>query len=869
MNLPTKYEPKQVEEKWRKYWEEKKIFVANADSDKPKYSIVLPPPNVTGILTIGHVLNHAIQDVLIRFKKMQGYEVLLLPGTDHAGIATQNVVERKLREEGKTRFDLGREAFVKEVWKWEKEYHDRIVTQMKKLGLACDWTRERFTLDPAYARAVKHTFVKLYEKKYIYKGEYIINYCPRCKTVISNEEVEYEEENSSLWYINYPLKDGGYITVATTRPETMLGDTAIAVNPHDKRYKNYIGKVAILPIMNREIPIIADKQVDKDFGTGAVKITPAHDYNDFQIGIKHKLDRIIVIDKNGKINKNGGKYEGLDRFEARKEIVRDLTSLNLLEKIEPHIHSVGHCSRCHTTIEPYISTQWFVKMADLAAKAKKVVKEGKIKFFLPRWEKVYYHWLDNIVDWVISRQLWWGHRIPVFYCKDCGEIIVSEEDVKKCPKCGSTNIVQEEDVLDTWFSSWLWPFATMGWPDQTEDLKKFFPTDTLVTAWDIIFLWVARMIMSSLEFMDDVPFTDVYITGLVRDEKRRRFSKSLGNSPDPMNLIEKYGADGLRIGLLLITPEGKDVIYSEKSIETGRNFLNKLWNASRFILSNREEQKPGIEDIALKRIDRWIISRITNTIIEVDNALNNFRINEAVKIIYERFWFEYCDWYIEMIKPFLYSQNQESKESSLAVALWSLDNFLKLLHPFIPFITEEIYHYFYEGSSSISQTEWPYSEKTLIDKNIEGEINYLKEFVEKVRNIRGEFNIPPGKKVNVILKGKQRYVNLIEEEEIWIKQIGGIEDIKVGEHIAHSAFITMKGLEAFVPLEGIIDYEKERRRLNREVESLKSEIEKITKKMSNKKFLEKAPPQIVKKTREKEKLFKEKLGKIERILEHI
>jgi len=868
LNIPSRYEPSGVEEKWIRFWEEKRTFVAKADSKKPKYTIVLPPPNVTGILTLGHVLNMTIQDALIRFKKMQGYEVLWLPGTDHAGIATSNKVEEKLGKEGKTRFDIGREKFLEEAWKWKEEYHKRITSQMKRLGLSVDWTRERFTMDEAYSKAVKEAFVRLYEKGYIYRGEYIVNYCPRCGTVISNEEVEFREEEGNLWYIRYPLKDGGHLVVATTRPETMLGDTGIAVNPEDERYREFVGKTVILPLVNREIPVIADPHVDMEFGTGVVKITPAHDPDDFRIGKEHGLPLVVVIDDKGYINENGGIYAGLERYEARKRIVEDLKTLDLIERIEKHIHSVGHCSRCGTTIEPYVSKQWFVKMEDMARRARKVVEEEKVNFYLPRWKKVYYHWLDNIVDWVISRQLWWGHRIPVYYCSDCGEVMVSREEVKKCAKCDSENITQEEDVLDTWFSSWLWPFATLGWPEETEDFEAFFPTDTLVTGWDIIFLWVARMIMASLEFTNDIPFRDVYFNGMVRDEKRRKLSKSLGNSPDPMDLIKKYGSDALRLGMMLITPEGQDVIYTEKSIEIGRNFLNKLWNSFRFIDMNRTDVEPSIEDIYLTRIDRWIISRTMKTIREVENHLNNFRVNDAVRLIYDRYWFEFCDWYLEMIKPSI-GKGEKERERSMKVALWVMSQFLKMLNPFIPCIAEEIYHLLFDIERSLSEEEWPVYEKTLEDEDVENEVSFVMEFVENVRNVRGEFKIHPSVDLTVFLDGDEGRMKLLEEEMPWIVHLTRVKKLERGTKRSESAFFCLKGLDVYVPLEGLIDVDKERERLRKEYDKLVKEIEKLETRLSNEDFLKKAPEKVVNGAKEKLKYFREKAEKINEILRHL
>ncbi|MEJ2306394.1 MAG: valine--tRNA ligase, partial [candidate division WOR-3 bacterium] len=651
MKLSKKYVPDLIEKKWRKKWEELKIFKANPETKKPVYVILLPPPNVTGILHLGHVLNMTIQDIFIRIHKMQGFEVLWLPGTDHAGIATQNVVERKLAKDGITRFDLGREKFVEEVWKWKEEYHDRIVSQMKVLGLGCDWSRETFTLDEHFYRAVEEAFVRLYDKGYIYRDEYMVNYCPRCETVISNEEVEDRGLKGKLYYIDYPLQKGGKLQVATTRPETMLGDTAVAVHPDDERYSDFVGENVVLPLVGREIPVISDSKVEKDFGTGVVKITPAHDPDDFEMGRKHDLPFINIFDSKGYINENGGRYQGFERYEAREKIIEDLRKEEFLKKIEEHSHSVGHCGRCSTVLEPSVSKQWFVKMDEMAAKAKKAAEEGEVEFYLPRWKKVYNHWLDNIRPWVISRQLWWGHRMPVYYCRNCEEIMVSREVPSECSKCGSADIYQEEDVLDTWFSSWLWPFAPFGWPDKTEELNVFFPSTTLVTAWDIIFLWVARMIMSSLEFMGEVPFNKIYFTGMIRDSSRRPFSKSLGNSPDPLDLIAQYGADALRIGILKITPEGKDVIYKEDSIEQGRNFLNKIWNVTRFLMMNCKDDEVGsVEEIRLSKMDEWIISRVMGLVKDIEEEIDSFRISEASRLLSSHFWDEFCDWYLEMIK---------------------------------------------------------------------------------------------------------------------------------------------------------------------------------------------------------------------------
>ncbi|MCK4526797.1 valine--tRNA ligase [candidate division WOR-3 bacterium] len=870
MNISTAYDPKPVEKKWIEKWERDKTFVADPSSDKPTYVILQPLPNVTGVLHIGHVLNTTIQDILIRVHKMQGFEVMWLPGTDHAGIATQNVVEQKLAEEGLTRFDLGREEFVKRVWEWKDEYHDRIVGQMRRLGLGCDWSRETFTMDEDFSRAVQEVFIRLYEKGYIYRDEYIINYCPRCCTVISNEEVEQEEQEGNLYYILYPMKGGGNLTVATTRPETMLGDTAVAVHPNDDRYYDIIGKWVELPLVGREIPVISDHRVDPAFGTGVVKITPAHDPADFAVGREHHLESINILDEKGYINENGGKYKGLERFEAREKIVVDLKKMGLLQKIEPHLHSVGHCSRCNTVIEPYISKQWFVKMDDMAKKARKVVEEGKVKFYLPRWTKVYYHWLDNIRPWVISRQLWWGHRIPVYYCKSCDDVIVSREKVGKCPKCGSSNVVQEEDVLDTWFSSWLWPFVPFGWPEETEELKAFFPSAVLVTAWGIIFLWVARMIMSSLEFMGDIPFEQVYFHGMVRDERRRKLSKSLGNSPDPLVLIDKFGSDALRIGMMQITPEGKDVIYKEESIEKGRNFLNKLWNASRFLIMNtREGDKGNIEEMLLLKTDRWIISRVMGLIKETEDLIDHFRINEAVRLLVSRFWHEFCDWYLEMLKPRLYSGIERDRKNAISVALWAFERYLKLLHPFVPFITEEINQLLPGTEEEILESGWPVYEESYVEVFLEEEMELLVDFVNNVRNIRGEFNLPPDKEIDVIVDCDPDSIKLLEEEVDWLTYMTNIREIKKGRKVPHSAFFHEKGMDAYIPLEGIIDIEKEKNRLSKEIESLGGILKNLEGRLSKEDFLKKAPERVVKDAEEKKDRFKEKITRLQANLKRI
>jgi valyl-tRNA synthetase len=870
LELSKKYDPKLAEEKWRKIWEEKKTFVADTDSEKAFYIILLPPPNVTGILHLGHVLNMTIQDVFIRIHKMQGFEVLWLPGTDHAGIATQNVVERKLAKEGRTRFDLGREKFVEEVWKWKDEYHNRIVSQMKTLGLGCDWSKETFTLDEDFSRAVEETFVRLYEKGYVYRDEYIVNYCPRCETVISNEEVEDKELKAKLYYIEYPLKEGGKMKLATTRPETMLGDTAVAVSPDDKRYKKLIGKKVMLPLMDREIPVISDKRVDKEFGTGVVKITPAHDPDDFEIGREHNLPLVNILDKKGNINENGGSYRGMDRYDAREKIVEDLEALGLMDKIEDYSHSVGHCSRCKTVLEPYISKQWFVKMDDMAKKAKKATKEGKVRFYLPRWEKVYNHWLSNIRPWVISRQLWWGHQIPAYYCRKCDEVLVTRGVPSECSKCGSNDLYRDEDVLDTWFSSWLWPFAPFGWPEKTKELDLLFPSTILVTGWDIIFLWVARMIMSSLEFMGDVPFGKVYFTGMIRDSKHRALSKSLGNSPDPLELIAVYGSDALRIGILRITPEGKDVIYKEESIEQGRNFLNKIWNVTRFLMMNCTDDDTGsIEGISLAQSDKWIVSRVMGLVKDVAELIDSFRISEASRMLSSRFWDEFCDWYLEMIKPRIYSGDKKEKKNAVSVALWAFEQYLKLLHPFIPHITEEIYEMLPYTSDLIIESKWPVYDEKSRDLELEGEMNFLHEFVSNIRNIRGEFNLPPDLKLKVIVNCEDNLFDSIREETEWILRLGGIEKLEEGRKVPNSAFFHLKGIDVYVPLEGIIDLEKEKERMKKEIAEIEGFLKKTEKQLSKKDFLKKAPLEVVEKAKENKERLNSKYNKLVENLKRI
>jgi len=872
------YDPKQVEAKWYRYWMEENYFHGKVISNKKPYSIVIPPPNVTDVLHMGHAYNNTIQDIFIRYHRMVGYEAMWLPGTDHAGIATQNVVERHLKKnENISRHELGREEFVNRVWQWKEKYGSVIIEQLKKMGCSCDWERERFTMDDGLSKTVIEVFCQMYEKGLIYRGKYIINWCPRCSTALSDEEAIHNDEQGKLWYIKYPLTGNGkYITVATTRPETMLGDVAVAVNPKDSRFKKFIGKTAILPVLNREIPIIADEIVDAKFGTGAVKVTPAHDPNDFDIGQRHNLKPINVMNENGTLNENAGKYNGFERFKCREALVKELQTLGLLEKIENHEHAVAHCQRCNTIIEPYLSTQWFVKIKPLAEPALKAVLDGKIQFHPEKWVKVYANWMENIRDWCISRQLWWGHRIPVYYCQDCNEMMVRREASPRCEKCDSTHIVQDEDVLDTWFSSWLWPFSTMDWPQDTPELKYFYPTDTLVTAPDIIFFWVARMIMSGLEFIGDVPFRHVYFNGLIRDSQGRKMSKMLGNGIDPLEMVEKYSADAVRFSLLMLTAEGQDINLAESSFEIGRNFSNKLWNAFRFLaLSFNEEDLPKlIQDNnylelkdQLQLADRWILSRLHKTIDAVTTALNEFHLNEAIDNLYSFFWREFCDWYLELIKPGLYGDDPTAKELALGIGIYTLRNILKLLHPFIPFITEEIWQNVkLSGEKDLIISEWPGFDKNYFDDQAEKDMILIQQTIGAIRNIRGEMNVPPHKKAYVRIKSNNNgNLDLIKRNEVYLTSLSKLSNIELGPDLTKpkfSASSVVADLEIFVPLEGLIDIEVERKRLTKEITRLEKQIESINAKLLNTDFIKKAPREVVERERQKSNDFQENLNKL-------
>ncbi len=878
LDLPKAYSPTDAETKWYPYWLQHKFFHAEVKKDKKPYTIVIPPPNITGVLHMGHVLNNTIQDVFIRWKRMDGYEACWIPGTDHAGIATQHVVERNLRDEGKSKHELGREKFLERVWAWKEQYGRTIIKQLQKLGASCDWDRERFTMDDGLSNAVKEVFIRLYEKDLIYRGKYIVNWCPNDHTALSDDEVNHSDTNGHLWHINYQIKGSKKtITVATTRPETMLGDTAVAVNPQDKRFNDLVGKTAIIPIANREIPIIADEYVDPEFGSGLVKVTPAHDPNDFEIGQRHNLEQIIVMDTSGKMNENAPEqYRGMDRNECRKALVEDLQKQGYLNNISDHVHTIGRCYRCDTIIEPYLSDQWFVKMKPLAEPALKAVLDGNIQFHPERWVKTYDHWMTNIRDWCISRQLWWGHRIPVYYCDDCGHIMVLREDPEKCHHCSSINFRQDEDVLDTWFSSWLWPFSTLGWPEENEDLRYFYPTDTLVTGPDIIFFWVARMIMAGLEFRSDVPFKDVYYTSIIRDIEGRKMSKSLGNSPDPLDVIDEYGADALRFTVLYLAPLGQDVFYANEKCEIGRNFANKIWNAGRFLLINKEQVDFTFEDEQLfsDSVDHWIESRLHTTLKNLTHALDRFHVNEATKILYDFIWHDFCDWYLEMIKHRFYESSQpEVQKATIARALRIYETALRMLHPFMPFITEELWWGIFDRKEgeSIMIEPWPSAEEKKINADAEINVQTIQDIISAVRSIRGEMNVPPGKETEIHLKienkTKQKIVN---KYSAYLERLAKASKLIVGaaiERPPYSASAVVNSTEIFVPLKNIIDIDIERKRITKEIDRLEKASNNIEKKLLNEQFLARAPKEVVQKEKDKLESFTQTLEKHRRTLE--
>ncbi len=883
MEINKSYEPQKIEKKWYKHWIDKGYFTPKIDKTKKPYTVLIPPPNVTNILHMGHVLNNTLQDVMIRYKRMTGVPTLWLPGVDHAGIATQNMVEKELTKEGKTRHEIGREELIKRIWKWKEEKGGLIIEQLKQLGCSCDWTKQRFTLDEGLTEAVKEVFVKLYEKGLIYKGKRIINWCPRCHTALSNDEVEHEDDKGFLWDLKYPLKESvilsgdegdktvKYVTVATTRPETMLGDTAVAVNPKDERYKDLIGKTVILPFIEREIPIIADEFVEMEFGSGCVKVTPAHDPNDYEIGLRHDLEQIIVINQHGVMNKNAGKdFAGLDRFEAREKIIKELKNKGLLGEIKPHEHAVGQCYRCDTIIEPYLSDQWFVKMKPLAKRAIEVVKTGEVKFHPARWTKVYYHWMENVRDWCISRQIWWGHRIPVYYCQNCNEIVVAKDEPTSCPKCGHNQFKQDEDVLDTWFSSWLWPFSTFGWPDETEELEYFLPTNLLVTAPDIIYLWVARMIMATLEFKNKIPFDTVLLHGMVRDEKGIKMSKSLGNSPDPLDIIENVGADALRFSIIFASPKGQDSYYSNSILETGRNFANKIWNAYRFIMMNAEkiEGLPKRDDLKLELADKWIYSRLNKVIEETNKNYETLRFNDAASILMDFIWKEFCSWYLELSKDRIY--NEEDKDAQLTtkyILLDILQNSMRLLQPIMPFIAEEIWqgikNYFPMDEETIVLAAFPEVNEDFINEKIDTDMALIQETITAIRTLRKQVNLAPKVEIDIDIKvASDAQIELLRSYENYFQKLAKVSNLKADVNLEKpisSIAAVVQNMEVYLSLEGLIDLDEERKKLRKQISKLENELKRINNKLHNSKFIANAPEQIVSKEKEKYNEVKTKL----------
>ena len=876
--LEGKFEPKTFEEEIYKNWNEKGYFKPSNDKTKKPYTIVIPPPNITGKLHMGHALDETLQDILIRYKRMQGFNTLWVPGTDHASIATEAKIVEKLKVEGITKEDLGRDGFLKRAWEWKEEYGGTILNQLKKLGCSCDWSRERFTMDEGLSNAVKDVFVDLYYKGLIYKGKRMINWCPYCNTSISDAEVEYEEEPTHLWHVKYPVKGekGKFVIVATTRPETMLGDTGVAVHPDDERYKDLVGKTVILPIMNKEIPIIADEFVEKEFETGAVKLTPAHDPNDYQAALKHNLEIIPVFDEEFKMNNLVPEYKGMDMYEAREKIVERLQKEGYLVKIEDYTHNVGKCYRCHHTIEPHISEQWFVKMEPLAKPAIEAVRTGKVEFVPERFDKIYYNWMENIQDWCISRQLWWGHRIPAYYCQKCGEVIVSKEEPHKCTKCGSTNLKQDEDTLDTWFSSALWPFSTLGWPEQTEDYKYFYPTSTLITGYDIIFFWVARMIFSALEHTGQVPFNKVFIHGIVRDSLGRKMSKSLGNGIDPLEIIAKYGTDALRFSLVLGISPGNDIRYMPEKLESASNFANKLWNASKFVLSNMPKDGSKLAEDRLPENlcyeDKWILSKLNKLVKEVTNNLENFELGIATQKVYDFIWNEFCDWYIEMVKSRLYDENCTTKFAAQYTLNKVLKDSLKLLHPVMPFVTEKIYMQLYHNDESIMISKWPEYTESLSFEKEEEQVEKLKTIIVGIRNLRTNLNVHPSKKSKLIFVTKTAN-DMLKESSAMIQKLGFANEIDIQENkenIPQNAMsVLADGIEVYIPFEELVDLEAEKQRLQGERAKLLSEVARGEKMLSNPGFVNKAPESKINEEKAKLAKYKEMLEKVEERIKSI
>jgi len=877
--LSKRYDASLIEDKWYQHWMEKGYFHSEPNDAKEPYTIVIPPPNVTGILTLGHVLNNTMQDILMRWRRMQGREACWIPGTDHASIATETKVVNMLREKGITKHEIGRDTFLEHAWEWKEKYGGIIIEQLKKLGASCDWERERFTMDKGYYDAVLHSFVELYNAGYIYRGKRLVNWCPKTKSAISDEEVIYQERNSHLWHMRYPIKDSEeYLVVATTRPETMLGDTGVAVHPDDERYQHLIGQHVVLPLVGREIPIFADEYVDKDFGTGCVKVTPSHDPNDWDMGKRHNLEFINIFNEDASLNKNvPGKFIGLDRFEAREAVIEQLNEHNLMEKIEEHVHKVGYSERGNVPIEPFESEQWFMNMTELVKPALEAVREGKVKFHPAHWTKTYEHWMTNIKDWCISRQLWWGHRIPVYTCQDCGEMMVQVETPSTCSKCHSTKLSQDEDVLDTWASSWLWPFGVHEWPEDSKDLDYYYPTNDLVTGPDIIFFWVARMIMAGYQFKGDIPFENVYFTSIIRDSDGRKMSKSLGNSPDPLDLIAKYGADALRYGVMLIAPKGQDILFSEDRLDVARNFMNKVWNASRFVLMNKDFELTADhlnpekwQDLELP--DRWVLHRLNATIARVTKQLEGFSFDETARSLWDFIWNDFCDWYIEMIKLRLYDGTPEQKQTAMSVAIYVLRDIMKMLHPYAPFMSEEIWQQVkLADEPDIIVAGWP-TVNMAFDAPAEAkETDFLKKVITSVRTIRSEMNVPPSHGIKLVGRvHNQTQLDILTKTKPTIAKLTRCDDIQLGidvEKPGFSASAMVEKMELFVPLEGIIDLDKELERLEKEIATTEGLLKSVQGKLANKNFVDRAPEAVVAKERDKLDHYDESLKKLKEHLE--
>ncbi|MEW6523760.1 MAG: valine--tRNA ligase [Bacillota bacterium] len=865
--FPKAYEPARVEEKWYSYWLEQAYFRAEADPERTPFTIVIPPPNVTGSLHIGHALNNTLQDIIIRRRRMQGYATLWLPGTDHASIATHIKIEEALSKEGTNRFNLGREKFMERAWAWKEQYGNTIISQLKRLGCSCDWSRERFTMDDGCSRAVTEVFIRLYQKGLVYRGDYMTNWCPTCRTVISDLEVEHEDTAGKLYHVRYPMASGeGYITVATTRPETILGDTAVAVNPEDRRYAGLTGQMAVLPVVNRHIPVIADHYVESTFGTGAVKVTPAHDPNDFDMGVRHGLPAVTVIGQDGRMTAEAGPYAGLDRYQCRRRLLEDLDELGLLVKVEDHQHALGHCHRCNSVVEPLVSRQWFVRMKPLAAPAIEAVKQGKVRFIPERFTRVYLNWMENVRDWCISRQLWWGHRIPAWYCQSCGELEVSERTPAQCGRCGQDQWEQDPDVLDTWFSSALWPFSTLGWPEDAQDLDFFYPTDVLVTGYDIIFFWVARMIFMALEFTNEIPFSEVFINGLVRDAQGQKMSKSKGTGIDPMEVISKYGADTLRFSLVVGNAPGNDIRFNWEKVEGARNFCNKIWNAARFILMNTEGFEPSASPPKLGTWDRWILGRLDRVVADANRALDSYDLGEAAQRLYDFAWNELCDWYLEVSKLAL--GDPEHRDAARYTLYKTMETTMRLLHPFMPFITEEVWQALPHAGTSVMLAEWPQATGEAYERENAG-VQMVMAGIRAIRNLRAEFGISPGKPVEVLLRPADNTRSTWQEMVPVISRLAQADPVRVDEGAARpagSATAVVEGASIYLPLAGLIDFDRERERLKRDAAGIRLELDRTMARLANPSFRQRAPHDIVDKEEAKRRQFEERLERLEHIL---